>query len=164
MSTKASFDMQTLPWIQSNALLNLTAKQNIMIMNDFIDGATTYTAYQLSKMRFFYAETAVAVVPEVILSKAPVFEEAKTTDQVEELKANEEHVLASQKAHEELLKSIAAANQNVLVEKADVSEEDKKVQAVLEAAQKEAEDVRKKQEEVVELTQKRLASLKPSQE
>lgn len=185
MSTKSSFDIQTLPWILSNALPNLKAKQNIVIMNDFIDGATTYAAYQLSKARFAnQTEVTAVVVPDVSLSKAPafeetqtaeqvfeeiqtakqVFEETQTVEQVAELKANEEHVLAGQKAQEALLQSITAANQNVLAEKADVSEEDKEVQAVLEATQKEAEDVRKKQEEVVQLIQKRLASLKPSQQ
>lgn len=91
-------------------------------------------------------------------------EEYKTIEQVAELEANEEHVLAGQKAQEALLQSMTIANQEALTEKAYVSEEDKKVQAVLEATQKEVEDVRKKQEEVVQLIQKRLASLKPSQE
>lgn len=52
MSTKANFDKATLSWIHANALRNLTAEQNLIIMNDFIDGATTYTAFELSQIRF----------------------------------------------------------------------------------------------------------------
>lgn len=52
MSTKASFDKATLPWIRANAIRNLTEEQNIVIMNDFIDGATTLTAFELSQTRF----------------------------------------------------------------------------------------------------------------
>ncbi|KAF7984805.1 hypothetical protein HWV62_11816 [Athelia sp. TMB] len=192
MATKSSFDIQTLPWILSNALKNLTAKQNIMIMNDFIDGATTYTAYQLSKARFAsQAQATAIVVPDLFLCEAPVFDmqtaekvaelkadeeyvladqqvhgallQSETAEQMVELEANEEHVLAGQKTHEALLQSITAAHQDALTEKADVSEEDREVQAVLIATQKEAEDVRRKQEEVVQRIQKRLASLKADQ-
>ena len=52
MATKAYFDDSTLTWIRSNALGKFQAQKNIIIMNDFVDGATTYTAYQLSKARF----------------------------------------------------------------------------------------------------------------
>ena len=44
-------DMKTLPWIRANALTNLQADKNIVIMNDFIDGATTDTSIELSRQR-----------------------------------------------------------------------------------------------------------------
>lgn len=42
-STKASNDMVLLPWIRAHALERLRAERTIVIMNDFIDGATTDT-------------------------------------------------------------------------------------------------------------------------
>ncbi|KAG0301974.1 hypothetical protein BGZ98_007890 [Dissophora globulifera] len=50
-STKAQLDTQTLPWIRQNALERLQAEKTIVIMNDFIDGATTDTSIMLSKTR-----------------------------------------------------------------------------------------------------------------
>ncbi|GJJ67878.1 hypothetical protein EMPS_00224 [Entomortierella parvispora] len=50
-STKARFDTQTLPWIRENALDRLQAERTIVIMNDFIDGATTDTSILLSRQR-----------------------------------------------------------------------------------------------------------------
>lgn len=50
-STKGALDMRTLPWIRANALNNLQADKNIVIMNDFIDGATTDTSIELSRRR-----------------------------------------------------------------------------------------------------------------
>lgn len=50
-STKAALDMQTLPWIRANALDRLQADKMIVIMNDFIDGATTDTSIELSRRR-----------------------------------------------------------------------------------------------------------------
>jgi hypothetical protein len=50
-STKAWLDMHTLPWIRQNALDRLQAEKTIVIMNDFIDGATTDTSIELSKRR-----------------------------------------------------------------------------------------------------------------
>jgi hypothetical protein len=50
--TKARNDRVTLPWIRENALERLKADRNIVIMNDFIDGATTDTSVELSKRRF----------------------------------------------------------------------------------------------------------------
>lgn len=50
-STKAALDMQTLPWIRENALERLQAEKNIVLMNDFIDGATTDTSIELSRRR-----------------------------------------------------------------------------------------------------------------
>ncbi|OKL60497.1 hypothetical protein UA08_04333 [Talaromyces atroroseus] len=50
-STKGALDMQTLPWIREHALTRLTAERTIVIMNDFIDGATIDTSILLSKER-----------------------------------------------------------------------------------------------------------------
>lgn len=50
-STKAMNDLRTLPWIRQHALDRLEADRNIIIMNDFIDGATTDTSILLSKRR-----------------------------------------------------------------------------------------------------------------
>ncbi|KAG0045233.1 hypothetical protein BGZ83_009521 [Gryganskiella cystojenkinii] len=50
-STKGNFDSHTLPWIRKNALERLQADKTIVIMNDFIDGATTDTSIMLSKQR-----------------------------------------------------------------------------------------------------------------
>ena len=43
--------MKTLPWIRANALGYLQADKNIVIMNDFIDGATTDTSIGSSRQR-----------------------------------------------------------------------------------------------------------------
>lgn len=51
-STKGALDMQTLPWVRANALDRLKADKTIVIMNDFIDGATTDTSIELSRKRF----------------------------------------------------------------------------------------------------------------
>ncbi len=50
-STKAALDMKTLPWIRANALDRLRAEKTIVIMNDFIDGATTDLSIELSRRR-----------------------------------------------------------------------------------------------------------------
>jgi hypothetical protein len=50
-STKGALDMHTLPWIRANALERLQAEKTIVIMNDFIDGATTDTSIELSRKR-----------------------------------------------------------------------------------------------------------------
>lgn len=50
-STKAHLDSQTLPWIRTNALDRLQADKIIVVMNDFIDGATTDTSIELSRRR-----------------------------------------------------------------------------------------------------------------
>ena len=50
-STKGALDMQTLPWIRANALDRLQAEKTIVILNDFIDGATTDTSIELSRKR-----------------------------------------------------------------------------------------------------------------
>ena len=50
-STKGALDMKTLPWIRENALERLKAEKTIVIMNDFIDGATCDTSIELSRRR-----------------------------------------------------------------------------------------------------------------
>lgn len=50
-STKAAFDIRTLPWIRENAAQRLKAEKLLVIMNDFIDGATCDTGIALSKER-----------------------------------------------------------------------------------------------------------------
>jgi hypothetical protein len=49
--TKAMLDQQTLPWIKDNVLERLRAEKPIVVMNDFIDGATVDVAIGLSKAR-----------------------------------------------------------------------------------------------------------------
>ncbi|KLO07782.1 hypothetical protein SCHPADRAFT_634261 [Schizopora paradoxa] len=85
MSTKAKFDESTLPWIRENALRNLTANQNIIIMNDFIDGATTHTAFELSQMRFASTPSAAVASSEMTSQVAATHQTAspRTSIQVQ---------------------------------------------------------------------------------
>ena len=50
-STKAMGDMRTLPWLRKNVNERLKAERTIVIMNDFIDGATCDTCIELSRER-----------------------------------------------------------------------------------------------------------------
>jgi hypothetical protein len=50
-STKGELDTKTLPWIRENALERLKGEKTIVIMNDFIDGATCDTSIELSRRR-----------------------------------------------------------------------------------------------------------------
>lgn len=50
-STKAALDMQTLPWIRDNALDRLKAEKTLVLMNDFLDGATTDIMLELNRKR-----------------------------------------------------------------------------------------------------------------
>lgn len=50
-STKGALDRQTLPWIRENLMERLQAERLVVIMNDFIDGATTDTAVEMSRAR-----------------------------------------------------------------------------------------------------------------
>lgn len=50
-STKAMGDMRTLPWLRKNVNKRLTAEKTIVVMNDFIDGATCDTCIELSRER-----------------------------------------------------------------------------------------------------------------
>lgn len=51
-STKADLDRQTLPWIRSNANERLQSRERLLVvMNDFIDGATCETGIELSRGR-----------------------------------------------------------------------------------------------------------------
>lgn len=51
MSTKAALDMQTLPWIRDNAFERLKGERLVVVLNDFIDGATTSIVKELSMKR-----------------------------------------------------------------------------------------------------------------
>lgn len=51
-STKANLDRQTLPWLRTNMNQRLRAEGKLcVILNDFIDGATTETGVEISKER-----------------------------------------------------------------------------------------------------------------
>lgn len=50
-STKGALDRETLPWIKDNMMESLQAERLVVILNDFIDGATTDTAGELSQRR-----------------------------------------------------------------------------------------------------------------
>ncbi|KAF2816590.1 PLC-like phosphodiesterase [Mytilinidion resinicola] len=50
-STKASNDMVLLPWIRQNVVDRLRAERTVVVMNDFIDGATCDTTILLSQRR-----------------------------------------------------------------------------------------------------------------
>ncbi|KAH0562958.1 hypothetical protein GP486_002481 [Trichoglossum hirsutum] len=52
LETKAKFDTATLPWVRDNALNVLRAEQTIVVMNDFLDGATTDVVIGLNRERF----------------------------------------------------------------------------------------------------------------
>jgi hypothetical protein len=50
-STKAMIDHETLPWISKNVVDRLQAERLVVIMNDWIDAATTETSIDLSRQR-----------------------------------------------------------------------------------------------------------------
>lgn len=50
-STKAMGDMRTLPWIKEHVNKRLRAERTVVVMNDFIDGATCDTCIEVSKER-----------------------------------------------------------------------------------------------------------------
>lgn len=50
-STKAALDRITLPWIREHALDRLKAERTLVVMNDFLDGATTDVVLELSRKR-----------------------------------------------------------------------------------------------------------------
>ena len=50
-STKAALDMWTLPWVRKNVVERLGAERLVVVMNDFIDGATADTGIELSRRR-----------------------------------------------------------------------------------------------------------------
>lgn len=56
-STKAMGDMRTLPWIRDNVNRRLKAERNVVVMNDFIDGATCDTCIELSRERLSWPES-----------------------------------------------------------------------------------------------------------
>ena len=51
LATKPLCDIQTLPWIRDHALKRLSLEELIVVLNDFIDGATVDVAITLSKER-----------------------------------------------------------------------------------------------------------------
>lgn len=51
MATKAICDTKTLRWIKQNAASRLDSKKSLVIMNDWLDGATCDVAIELSKQR-----------------------------------------------------------------------------------------------------------------
>ncbi len=133
MSTKAKFDISTLPWIQANALKNLTAKQNLIIMNDFIDGATAYTAYQLSQARF---APAIGVAQQLKVQRS----------------------LQTYLAREKLLGGIVAIHASTVNASQNLTKEDAETLEVFKAAQSEAQATREAQEQVVSLMAKNVAA------
>lgn len=52
MATKAMCDTQTHPWLQHEVLNRLDANHSLVIMDDWIEGATCDVAIELSKQRF----------------------------------------------------------------------------------------------------------------
>lgn len=51
IATKPTCDSKTLPWIQQHTLEHLQAEQLVVVMNDFLDGATAEVAIGLSRQR-----------------------------------------------------------------------------------------------------------------
>jgi hypothetical protein len=51
LATKPICDAKTLPWIQRNAISRMDQNQLVVMMNDFIDGATCDVAIELSRQR-----------------------------------------------------------------------------------------------------------------
>ncbi|KAF2672457.1 PLC-like phosphodiesterase [Microthyrium microscopicum] len=51
-STKADLDRHTLPWLRDNAMDRLKAERLLVVMNDFLEGATTEVVMDLNKQRF----------------------------------------------------------------------------------------------------------------
>lgn len=51
MATKAACDIKTLEWINRNAASRLESNKSLVIMNDWLDGATCDVAIELSKQR-----------------------------------------------------------------------------------------------------------------
>jgi hypothetical protein len=66
-STKGALDRETLPWIRNNVMERLQAEKLLVVMNDFIDGATTDTVVESSRRRLalYVGELEwVKVIPE----------------------------------------------------------------------------------------------------
>jgi hypothetical protein len=51
MATKAVCDIKTLEWINRNAASRFESNKSLVIMNDWLDGATCDVAIELSKQR-----------------------------------------------------------------------------------------------------------------
>lgn len=140
----------------SNTLSKLKAKQNIVIMNDFIDGATTYTAYELCINRFGQEQANIPPTPLPALNLlAPAKSTQDIVADVEALKAKEEAALVDERANVALLQNIIAAHRD-----AAVSAEDKQALVALEAVTREAKDVTSSQQKLTEVAEKRLQAAK----
>jgi len=120
-------------------------------MNDFIDGATTHTAYELSKARFAGQTTVptTAVTAQVTSSKSK-----SARDQLKRAQGD----LKKNQDNEGLLQSVVSKQGAALEVKGVISNEDKSAMGVLRDATKEAEDTRKAQEEVLKLAKQRVAA------
>lgn len=124
METKANLDIATLPWIRDNALNNLRAPKNIVILNDFVDGATAWTAYELSIQRFGL----------------------ETQDSLPRTPAS---ILESLKAREKLLRKMVEQGSITIAASEDATAVEKSTLAIIKAVAEEAEAERKAQEQVV---------------
>jgi hypothetical protein len=51
LSTKASFDVATNPWLLANVSKNLSNSQLVVFLNDFVDNCMVNTAITVSKQR-----------------------------------------------------------------------------------------------------------------
>jgi len=51
LATKPICDSNTLPWVRDNALKVLTGEELVVLVNDFLDGATSEISIRLSKTR-----------------------------------------------------------------------------------------------------------------
>ncbi len=154
MSTKAQFDLATLPWVRQNALKTLTAQQNNILMNDFIDGATTHTAYELSKARFAgqtAAETTAITARSATEARAV---QGQLTRAQEDLKNVQER--------EALLQSLVSKETVTLDATGSVSGEERSTLGVLQEAHKESRDITKAQKAVLNLAKQRAAAVETS--
>lgn len=60
-STKAMGDMRTLPWIREHVNQRLRAERTVVVMNDFIDGATCETCIEVSRERLAFGKGGMVV-------------------------------------------------------------------------------------------------------
>jgi hypothetical protein len=164
MATKAYFDCATLPWIRQHALSNLKASENLVIMNDFIDGATTYTAYELSQARLA-GKTSLAEVPpaKAIVaqaaappSNAPILKEVSvdlSLQGAQQLKVNAEKELEDMKFKHARLEAIVAATKALREDGKEVDEVTLEVQEGIKRGL--AKNI-EAQQEAIAITEKRV--------
>lgn len=158
--------MKTLPWIRDNAMNNLRADQNIIILNDFIDGATTHTAYLMSKARFT-GETSIpppSSPPHEILSFVePAATAAAVPDTQAAVDTFPSAATLQTKAEADFLVAqnwlsfieLVTSNHTLsLATKEQFTVEEGIALEVLKAVGKEAEDMEEAQEEVLALARR----------